>query len=109
MAASELRVKDNDRDEITVSLGDKEMRGWSYSHAQEQYWKMQMAREFVEGYYTSHAALLAALMDYDNAFTSFDPDDKASRHTMRLAVIKARDAISQATSSTKQPKAAALP
>ena len=47
----ELKVTDNDKDQITVTLADKEIRGWSYSHQQEQYWKMQMAHEFVEGWY----------------------------------------------------------
>lgn len=48
---TDLRVKDNDRDEISVTLDGKEIRAWSYSHQQEQFWKMQMAREFVEGWY----------------------------------------------------------
>lgn len=45
------RVVDNDKDEISITLDGKEIRAWSYSHQQEQYWKMQMAREFVEGWY----------------------------------------------------------
>jgi hypothetical protein len=42
------------------------------------------------------ADLLDALKDYDNAFTDLDPDDRASRHTMRLAIIKGRAAIAKA-------------
>ena len=40
--------------------------------------------------------LLAALKDYDDAFTGFDPSSKESRHRMRQAVIKARSAIAKA-------------
>ena len=40
--------------------------------------------------------LLAALKDYYDAFTGFDPSGKESRHRMRQAVIKARDAIAKA-------------
>ena len=40
--------------------------------------------------------LLEALKDYDDAFTGFDPSSKESRHRMRQAVIKARDAIAKA-------------
>lgn len=46
-----LRVKDNDKDEITVMDGDKEVRGWSYANDQERRVKMLCAREFVEGWY----------------------------------------------------------
>ena len=48
---SDLRVKDNDRAEITVMDGDKEVRGWSYANYQERHVKMLCAREFVEGWY----------------------------------------------------------
>lgn len=44
------RVTDNDRDEITVTMNGKELRGWSYSSDQERRVKMLYAREFVEGY-----------------------------------------------------------
>lgn len=44
------RVADNDRDEITVTLDGKELRGWSYSTDQERRVKMLCAREFVEGF-----------------------------------------------------------
>lgn len=44
------RVTDNDRDEITVTLGGKELRGWSYSSDQERRIKMLCAREYVEGF-----------------------------------------------------------
>lgn len=68
---SDLRVVDNDKDEISVMLDGKEIRAWSYSHQQEQFWKMQMAREFVEGH--SYAidreplkAVIAAQEGYEN-------------------------------------------
>lgn len=47
----EIRVKDNDRDEITVTLDGKEIRGWSYKSDDERRLKMLLAREFVEGFY----------------------------------------------------------
>lgn len=40
--------------------------------------------------------LLAALKEYDSAFTEFDPPSKASRHRMRMATINARAAIAKA-------------
>ena len=45
------RVVDNDRDEITVTFGGKELRGWSYKDESERRVKMLCAREFVEGWY----------------------------------------------------------
>jgi hypothetical protein len=48
---TDLRVVDNDRDEISVMDGDKEVRGWSYSNDTERRVKMLCAHEFVEGYY----------------------------------------------------------
>lgn len=44
------RVTDNDKDEITVSLEGKELRGWSYANEAERRQKMQMAHEYVEGW-----------------------------------------------------------
>lgn len=46
-----IRVVDNDRDEITVTLGGEELRGWSYANEAERRAKMRMAREFAEGWY----------------------------------------------------------
>lgn len=45
------RVIDNDRDEITVTLDSKEIRGWSYATDAERRVKMIAAREFVEGWH----------------------------------------------------------
>lgn len=51
-----LKVVDNDKDQISVRDSiNKEVRVWVYSHQQEQYWKMQMAREFVEGWHQAEA------------------------------------------------------
>lgn len=44
------QVTDNDKDEITVSLKGKELRGWSYSNDAERRQKMIQAREYVEGW-----------------------------------------------------------
>jgi len=48
---TDLRVKDNDKDEITVISGDTEIRGWSYADERERRIKIFAAREFVEGWY----------------------------------------------------------
>lgn len=48
---TDFRVKDNDKDEITVMDGDREVRGWSYANDIERRAKMLCAREFVEGWY----------------------------------------------------------
>lgn len=45
---------------------------------------------------TAAPDLLAALKVYDEAFTDFDPDQRASRHRMRAAVVLARNAIAKA-------------
>lgn len=50
-----LRVIDNDKGEITVSLISpagkaKELRGWSYASDNERRIKMLAAREYVEGW-----------------------------------------------------------
>lgn len=47
----DLKVVDNDKDEITVMDGDKEVRGWSYANENERRAKMLGAREYVEGWY----------------------------------------------------------
>ncbi len=44
------RVVDNDKDEITVTLDGRELRGWSYSSEAEHRQKMRQAREYVEGF-----------------------------------------------------------
>lgn len=49
------RVTDNDRDEITVSLGGKEIRGWSYANDTERRAKMLCAHEYVEGWHDAIA------------------------------------------------------
>lgn len=56
-AAASPRVTDNDRDEITVKLDGRELRGWSYESEAERCAKMLAAREFCEG---CHAALETA-------------------------------------------------
>lgn len=44
------RVIDNDKDEITVALDGRELRGWSYASDAERRQKIQQAREYVEGW-----------------------------------------------------------
>lgn len=67
----DLRVVDNDKDEITVRDGEKEVRGWSYANEQERGVKMLCAREFVEGYFQATQdeplkSVMAAQEGYDN-------------------------------------------
>jgi hypothetical protein len=51
MSSPSPRVADNDRDEITVTLDGKEIRGWSYRDEAERRVKMLAAREFCEGWF----------------------------------------------------------
>jgi len=48
------RVTDNDNGEITVSLGERELRGYTYTTDVERRYKMVMAREYVEGWGDGH-------------------------------------------------------
>jgi len=86
------RVVDNDKDEITVTLDGREIRGWSYADEAESRVKMRMAREFVEGWYhaTERAATIADEAygegpdtPYDNGATS-DGWNRASQHIRKL-------------------------
>lgn len=43
-------VTDDDKNEITVSLNGRELRGWSYSTDGERRQKMVQAREYIEGW-----------------------------------------------------------
>jgi len=58
------RVVDNDRDEITVTLDGKELRGWSYESETERRTKMLAAREFCEGWFQAmeRAAILRSAL-----------------------------------------------
>jgi hypothetical protein len=49
-ATENPRVVDNDNDEITVTLGGREIRGWSYASDDERRQKVQQARDYVEGW-----------------------------------------------------------
>jgi hypothetical protein len=46
-----MKVVDNDKDEITVMDGDKEVRGWGYEDELQRRIKIGFAREFVEGWH----------------------------------------------------------
>ena len=65
--AASPRVADNDRDEITVTLDGREIRGWSYESEAERRAKMLAAREFCEGW---QAALEAARPELADAHGS---------------------------------------
>ena len=51
---TQLRLTDNDKGEITVSLDGVEIRGWAYASDDERRLKMRLAHEFAEGWF--HAA-----------------------------------------------------
>lgn len=46
-----IKIIDDDNGEINAYLGEWAMRGWVYSNRDEQRLKMQMAREFAEGWF----------------------------------------------------------
>lgn len=48
------RVTDDDRDQITVTLDGREIRGWSYADESERRVKMLAAREFCEGWFQAN-------------------------------------------------------
>ena len=50
------RITDNDRDEITVTVGGRELRGYSYASDAERRAKMLAAREYVEGWHDGREA-----------------------------------------------------
>lgn len=52
------KVIDNDKDEITVSLNGKELRGLSYAERRQ---KMLQAREYVEGWCDATARLRSTI------------------------------------------------
>ncbi len=74
------RVVDNDRDEITVTLDGKEIRGWSYETETERRVKMLAAREFCEGWRAGRTAGIEACVqfvqerrdDYFDEYGSYD-------------------------------------
>ena len=60
------RVKDNDHEEVTVTLGDKLLRSYTYENEAERRIKIGKAREFVEGWFQGsehHAKHLGILAD----------------------------------------------
>lgn len=62
------KVIDNDKDEITASLGTIEIRSWSYANDTERRAKMVQAHEYAEGWWSALSRLKsktdARLNDY---------------------------------------------
>ena len=56
MSTNTPKVVDNDRDEITVTLDGKEIRGWSYADEAERRVKITAAREFCEGWHQADSS-----------------------------------------------------
>lgn len=96
--ASPCIVVDNDRDEITVTLDGREIRGWSYATEDERRKKMAGAWEFIEGWLeaTRRAARIAddafgegPSGTYDNCGT-IDGWNMASQHITRKIMPEPR-------------------
>jgi outer membrane receptor for ferric coprogen and ferric-rhodotorulic acid len=73
------RVTDNDKDEITVSLNGREIRGWSYATDDERRLKMQMAHEFAEGWFqaTEHHHKIAEEQESESGKAAYEYDGGA--------------------------------
>lgn len=96
MSHYSLRLIDNDKGEITVTLGTKEIRGWSYFSEPERRQKMLQAREFVEGWHQSGAPdLLAAVKAFEKHFGPLD-DNPMLNEEARDCFSLARAAVSKA-------------
>jgi hypothetical protein len=73
------RVTDNDKDEITVALIGRELRGWSYKDDAERRIKMQMAHEFAEGWFqaTEHHHKIAEEQESESGKAAYEYDGGA--------------------------------
>lgn len=88
------RVIDNDRDEITVTLDGKEIRGWSYASEAERRTKMLAAREFCEGWYqASRRAAQPVVKALREAIEFADQDTQALTPVGKAMVDRWRAAI----------------
>jgi len=67
------RVTDNDKDEITVSLNGRELRGWSYASDDERRQKMLQAREYVEGWCDARQEATQLIREFE-AIGPFDTE-----------------------------------
>lgn len=89
------RVIDNDRDEITVTLNGRELRGYSYESEAERRAKMLAAREYVEGWYCGmqrSAELLAALKQARICLCD-TARDRAAKSAIDAAIAKAEGGV----------------
>ena len=69
-----------------------------YWHQAQEDWT-EVAQRIVQRV-NAHDGLVAALREYDEAFSSFDPASKPDRDRMRKAVISARAALRAAAGAT---------
>lgn len=103
------RVCDNDRDEITITLDGKEIRGWSYADETERRVKMLAAREFCEGWFQAEQRpadpetkdALRKLVNEVAGLAGFGPEIKAligvtNWNVLEQRVQEARQALSKA-------------
>ena len=88
-------VKDNDRDEITVTLDGKELRGWSYENEAERRVKMLLAREFVEGWFQGSEANAYRVLNAAGDYMTKQYGNSALHHPLDRTRILA--ALSQAS------------
>lgn len=102
MDAATPRVCDNDRDEITVTLDGKEIRGWSYQDEAERRVKMRAAREFCEGWFQASkrdADLVEALRPFADIGIGTDPGYQPMIRMDREAIVRARAVL-----DSREPK-----
>ena len=88
MSSPSPRVADNDRDEITVTLDGKEIRGWSYRDEAERRVKMLAAREFCEGWFQAQQSYVDANEAFLDCVRVLERvrDAKMPGHSRRIAV-----------------------
>lgn len=97
-----LRVVDNDRDEITVMDGEKEIRGWSYADDTERRVKMLCAHEYMEGRYVG---ITPALDCFEAGSANFDNQYKALA-SIAISLKRIADAMHETNAYGEGPAAA---
>lgn len=88
MTQNTPRVADNDRDEITVTINNEEIRGWSYANEAERRTKMLAAREFVEGWFQAASLLVPEIIAGIEDHIKHHGDDMGDTGTKRIAELR---------------------
>lgn len=89
------RVTDNDSGEITISLNDRELRGWSYSSDDERRVKITAAREYVEGWCDARDDLAGLVKEFE-AIGPFDAETLQDlRRMIPFSIYEAGGTVTQ--------------